>query len=97
MIGATSIGGLILAFFTKFTFRKFAEEETAAQRAGGETDIIEVLRREVDRLAALNETLSVRVSELHEQLIQLRFENAELKAEIQALNIEIRGLRNASE
>lgn len=97
LVGATGIGGLIMAFFARFTFRKFAEEETAAQRAAGETDIIEQLRAEVDRLAVINERLSTKVGELQDQLIQLRGENAELKAEIQALNLQIRSLRNANQ
>lgn len=88
--GATGIGGLLVAFFTKFTFRKFAEEETATNRAEGETDIIEQLRREVDRLANVNESLSTKLAELQEQIINLRAENAELKAEIMALNIQIK-------
>lgn len=88
--GATGVGGLIVAFFTKFTFRKFAEEDTAMHRAEGETNIIEQLRREVDRLANVNESLSNKLAELQEQIINLRAENAELKSEIQALNIQIK-------
>lgn len=96
LVGATGIGGLIMAFFARFTFRKFAEETTAAQRAAGETDIIEQLRKEVDRLAGINEALNRKVAELQEQLIQLRSENAELRSEIQALNIQIKSMRQGA-
>ncbi|PUE21848.1 hypothetical protein B9Z43_01315 [Limnohabitans sp. MMS-10A-192] len=92
LIGATGIGGLVMAFFAKFAFRKMIEEGTAAQRAGGETDIIEQLRAEVDRMGRINDTLSGKVAELQEQIIKLRSENAELKAEIQALNYQIKSL-----
>lgn len=92
LIGATGIGGLIMAFFAKFAFRKMVEEGTATQRAGGETDIIDQLRTEVDRMGKINDTLSGKVAELQEQIIKLRSENAELKAEIQALNYQIKSL-----
>lgn len=95
LIGATGIGGLVMAFFAKFAFRKMVEEGTAAQRAGGETDIIEQLRAEVDRMGKINDTLSGKVAELQEQIIKLRSENAELKAEIQALNHQIKNLNPA--
>ncbi|MBF9235568.1 hypothetical protein [Microvirga alba] len=97
LVSATGIGGLIMAFFARFTFRKFAEENAASQRAGGESDIIEQLRKEVDRLAGINETLSRKVQELQDQLIQLRSENAELKAEIQQLNFQIKSMRHANQ
>ena len=93
VVGATGIGGLLVAFFAKFTFRKMIEEGTAAQRASGETDIIEQLRAEVDRMGKINETLSGKVAELQEQIIKLRTENAELKAEIQALNLQIKSMK----
>lgn len=96
LVGATGVGGLIMALFAKFTFRKYAEEDAAQQRAGGEGDIIEQLRKEVDRLASINETLSGKVAELQEQIIKLRSENAELKAEIQALNHQIRSMNNGA-
>lgn len=92
--GATGIGGLIAALFAKFAFRKFTEEETATNRAEGETDIIEQLRREVDRLAAMNEQLSEKLAEFQKQIIDLRLENAELKSEIQALNLQLKRLNN---
>lgn len=95
LIGATGIGGLVMAFFAKFAFRKMIEEGTATQRAGGETDIIEQLRNEVDRMGRINDTLSGKVAELQEQIIKLRSENAELKAEIQALNYQIKSLNPA--
>ncbi len=96
LIGATGVGGLVIAFFTRFAFRKMIEEGAAAQRAGGESDIIEQLRAEVDRMGRINDTLSGKVAELQEQIIKLRSENAELKAEIQALNIQIKSLKNAN-
>lgn len=92
LIGATGIGGLVMAFFAKFAFRKMVEEGTATQRAGGETDIIDQLRTEVDRMGKINDTLSGKVAELQEQIIKLRSENAELKAEIQALNLQIKSM-----
>ena len=95
LIGATGIGGLVMAFFAKFAFRKMVEEGTATQRAGGETDIIDQLRTEVDRMGKINDTLSGKVAELQEQIIKLRSENAELKAEIQALNYQIKSLNPA--
>lgn len=97
LIGATGIGGLVMAFFAKFAFRKMIEEGTATQRAGGETDIIEQLRNEVDRMGRINDTLSGKVAELQEQIIKLRSENAELKAEIQALNYQIKSLKPAGQ
>lgn len=95
LIGATGIGGLIMAFFAKFAFRKMVEEGTATQRAGGESDIIDQLRTEVDRMGKINDTLSGKVAELQEQIIKLRSENAELRAEIQALNYQIKSLNPA--
>lgn len=92
--GATGVGALIVGLFTKFTFRKFAEEETATNSAEGKTDIIELLRQEVDRLAAVNESLSTKLAELQNQIITLRMENAELKAEIQQLNLQIKSLKS---
>lgn len=96
VIGATGVGGLLMAFFAKFAFRKMIEEGTATQRAVGESDIIEQLRAEVDRLSAINERLSAKLGELQDQIVKLRSENADLKAEIQALNIQIRRLKNAN-
>jgi TolA-binding protein len=92
LIGATGLGSLVMAFFARFAFRKMVEEGAAAQRAGGEVDIIEQLRAEVDRLGRINETLSGKLEELQEQIIKLRGENAELKAEIQALNYQIKSM-----
>ncbi len=86
LAGATGIGGLIMVFFAKFAFRKMVEEGTATERASGETDIITLLRQEVDRLAGLNDSLQAKVSELQTEIIALRAENAELKAEVQLLN-----------
>lgn len=93
LVGATGIGGLIMAFFARFTIRKLIEEGTASQRASGETDIIEQLRTEVDRMGKINDTLSGKVAELQEQIIKLRSENAELKSEIQALNYQIKSMK----
>jgi FtsZ-binding cell division protein ZapB len=92
--GVTGVGGLVAALFTKFAFRKFAEEETASQGAKGESDIIELLRSEVDRLAGMNEQLSKKLAELQTQIINLRSENAELKGEIQALNLQLKRFPN---
>lgn len=92
--GATGVGGLIVALFAKMAFRKFAEEETATNRTEGETDIIEQLRREVDRLAAMNEQLSTRLADLQSEIIKLRSENADLRAEIQALNLQLKRFDN---
>lgn len=96
LIGATGVGGLVMAFFAKFAFRKMIEEGTAGQRAAGETDIIEQLRTEVDRMGKINDTLSGKVAELQEQIIKLRSENAELKSEIQALNFQIKTMNTGS-
>lgn len=97
VIGATGVGSLLMAFFAKFAFRKMIEEGAATQRAVGESDIIEQLRAEVDRLSAINERLSAKLGELQDQIVKLRSENADLKAEIQALNIQIRSLKNANQ
>ncbi len=86
LASATGIGGLIMVFFAKFAFRKMVEEGTATERASGETDIITLLRQEVDRLAGLNDSLQAKVAELQTEIIALRAENAELKAEVQLLN-----------
>lgn len=91
--GATGIGGLIAALFVKFTFRKFTEEDAAQQRASGETDIIEQLRKEVDRLASLNETLSRKLGEQQTQIIALSTENTQLKTAIDALSQQINALK----
>lgn len=91
LVGATGIGGLIMALFARFAFRKIAEESTASQRAAGESDIIEQMRKEVDRLATLNERLSTKVGELQDQVFLLRNENAQLRQEIQT----IKGATNA--
>lgn len=93
LVGATGVGSLLLALFARFAFRKMVEEGTATQRAAGETDIIDQLRVEVDRMGKINDTLSGKVAELQDQIIKLRGENAELKMEIQALNIQIRSLK----
>lgn len=92
--GATGVGGLIALVFTKFAIRKFVEEGTASQRAEGETDIIDQLRTEVDRLAAMNNQLSNRLAELQTQIINLRSENAELKSEIQTLQLQLKRFTN---
>lgn len=86
------LGGLVLALFARFAFRKMAEEDTASQRAGGETDIIQQLRSEVDRMAVTNERLSGKVSELQDQLMAMRSENAELKSQVQELHLQIKSM-----
>lgn len=96
LVGATGVGSLLLALFARFAFRKMVEEGTATQRAAGETDIIDQLRVEVDRMGKINDTLSGKVAELQDQIIKLRGENAELKMEIQALNIQIRSLKSGA-
>lgn len=85
LAGATGIGGLTMALFARFAFRKITEESTAAQRSAGESDIIEQMRREVDRLATLNDRLSNKVGELQDQVFALRNENAQLRQEINIL------------
>ena len=92
--GATGIGGLIAALFIKFTFRKYTEEDAAQQRAGGETDIIEQLRKEVDRLANLNEILSRKLGEQQSQIIALSTENTQLKTAIDTLSQQINALKS---
>lgn len=47
---------------------------------GAEIDVIEMLRKEVARLSAANDLLTQTVGELREELLQLREENAELRA-----------------
>jgi FtsZ-binding cell division protein ZapB len=96
LLGFTGIGGLLMTLFAKITFRKMAEESAGSQRAGGEMDIIEQLRAEVDRMGKINDTLSGKVAELQEQIIKLRSENAELKSEIQALNFQIKNMNGGS-
>lgn len=93
LVGATGVGSLVMAFFARFAFRKMVEEGTASQRAAGESDIIEQLRKEVDRMGLINETLAKKVNELQEQIMNLRGENAELKSEVQALNIQIKSMK----
>lgn len=89
LIGATGVGGIIMALFARFAFRKFIEEGTGIERSAGETDIIARLREEVDRLASLNDALQTKVTELQAEIIALRAENAELKAEIKLLNLKM--------
>lgn len=93
LVAGGSISALMLAFFARFTWRKFAEEGAAAKRAGGETDIIEQLRREVDRLANLNERLSNRIGELQQEIVELRTENIELKSDLKSLRLQLRTMR----
>lgn len=88
--GATSVGGLLFALFAKITMRKIVEEKTATSSANAQTDVIQLLRAEVDRLAEINETLSNRIADLQNEIIQLRQENAELKNEVSILNNEIK-------
>lgn len=93
LVGATGVGSLVMAFFARFALRKMVEEGAASQRAAGETDIIEQLRKEIDRMGLINETLAKKVNELQEQIMNLRGENAELKSEVQALNIQIKSMK----
>lgn len=97
LTGLTGIGAIIAGLFARFAWRKFAEEGTAAARTGGEADVIQVLRDEVGRLALLNASLSESVGELQQQVISLRTENGELKAEIQTLTIQLRQMRQQSD
>lgn len=85
VLGTVGASGLCAALFARFVFRKITEEGAALQRAAGETDIIQQLRAEVQRLADLNESLSRKLGELQGEIVELRGENGELKTEVQAL------------
>lgn len=81
MAGATGIGGMMMALFIRFMFKKMTEESAAIQRAGGEIDIIVQLRNEVDRMAALNETLANRSVELQEEIFDIQKEHLDISLE----------------
>ncbi len=86
VIGAAGIGTILFAVFVRFSLRKFSEE-------GATAAIIDQLRKEVDRLADINEKLSHRVIDLQQQVINLRRENAELTDRISRLSAQIAEMR----
>ena len=67
------IGGGGTALFAKRTLKNLSA-------TSAEIDVIEMLRREVKRLSDANDLLTQTVEELREELLQLRGENAELRA-----------------
>lgn len=63
----------------------WATGKSEASKAMAEVDIVEQLRSEVARLADQNDKLAKTVNELQLQLIEVRRENADLKALIDRL------------
>lgn len=87
-----SLFALSLVFMLRLFIRKMMEEKVGVARAEGELNIIDNLRKEVGRLASINESLSARLAELHTEVENLRSENTDLKVELQSLTAEVRRL-----
>lgn len=94
-VGATTVGGGVVAFFARFMVRKMTEESAVAQRAIGEAEIINQLRSEIERMSAVNTAQLVQINEMQQANIKLRGENAELKVEISALKAQARYFQGA--
>lgn len=90
IIAATGLGGMCTILMLRIFMRKMLEET-----AGSE--IIENLRAEVARLATINATLTLRITELHNEVENLRGENTELKSDLKRLTAEVRYLHNAGQ
>lgn len=84
-VGATGVGGVIMAFLLRFAWRKLVEEGAAAQRAVWETEFIGSLRAEIERLASVNRALYDQAAEMHTRMIALMAENTRMRADLAAM------------
>lgn len=88
--GGLTVIGLGAIMLLRIFWRKMTEETLTSERLKGETDIIGHLRREVARLAHINDALSVRLTEFQQEVNNLRTENADLRAEVATLTAEVK-------
>lgn len=85
-VAAGSVGGaIVLGFIGRIFQRKFVEEGVGVARASGETDIINQLRTEIERLAELNTKLAEKMEQFQAQNLNLKSEVAQLKLEVDML------------
>ena len=91
------LGLIALAMGVRKLHAIFAKDGVAVERAGGESDVIRILREEVGRLAGINAQLATSLNQLQTEIVELRGENAELKAEIRTLNGQIKTMRRVRE
>ena len=89
-------GAAMLAFLAKFLQRKILQEDVSVEKAKTETDIVTLLRGELDRLAGLNSILSVKIQELQNEIHSLRSENLDLKLELKDLKLQLKKLSSNS-
>lgn len=86
LAGATGIGTMLLAVFSRMIFGKLVEQ-------GASNAIIANLREELERLSAMNKTLSDGFARLQSELLEFQQKNAELAAEVHRLKVNINGAK----
>lgn len=84
--GTGFLGAAVAAILAWFKLRRVAAgdiKQTTADDAA--SDVIAMLREEVERLSNQNTKLAAIVNELQMQVVELRQENAELRADVKRI------------
>jgi FtsZ-binding cell division protein ZapB len=90
------LGGAIalplLVYFYKRLFTKVAVEDTSKAATVAECSIIELLRKEVERMSKINGELSNSLNAMQQENIKMQHENLQFRQEISDLHEKIREL-----
>lgn len=88
---AAVVVGLVLG--AQKAMKSWAGNARDIERVQGEVDIVQLLRTELERMAAQNDKLATLVNRLQAQVIELTSKNAKLNLQIQMLDFELKGMR----
>lgn len=86
----TAIIGTI--FGAQKALKSWAGNTRDIEKTKGETDIVQLLRSELERMAKQNDKLATLVNKLQAQVIELTSKNAKMNLQIQMLDFELKGM-----
>jgi uncharacterized protein YlxW (UPF0749 family) len=85
MVAGSFMSAPVFWLYFKRIMLKSAKDTTEIKSAEAKTDVIELLRSEVERLSAINSKLSESLNELQQENIKLRQEILDLRSTVNDL------------
>jgi predicted RNase H-like nuclease (RuvC/YqgF family) len=92
VIAGSFMSAPVFWLYFKRIMLKSAQDTTETKSAEAKTDVIELLRSEVERLSAINSKLSESLNELQQESVKLQQENIKLRQEILDLRSTVNDL-----
>lgn len=96
-LGGAALGLPMLWLFAKRMAVKLASDELSINSVNSQTQVIDMLRDEVERLGGINGRLSASLNELHIENIKLRKEISDLHETVNRMSEKLNSLSRQTE